>query len=117
MFSAKVAFALLLDRVALRDQWAKIATITAITAWTVFSLFTFAFQCPFPHPWVFELEKCSTHGNLLYSVVLLNAITDVLLAFWVVPTIWKLRLNRADRALTIILFSMRTMSEPNPESY
>ena len=110
MLSTKVAFALLLDRVAPMDRWAKVITLSAV-AWAVFSLFALAFQCPLPHPWVFEPAKCPTHGKLLYAIVSLNALTDVALSLWIVPIAWHLRIDRAGRGLVIILFGLKTMYE------
>lgn len=107
MLSAKTAVALLSDRVAPRTQRAKTSTLTCITAWAILSLFALAFQCPFPHPWVFQPVQCATHGKLLYPVVVFNSLTDVFLALWIVPTIWKLRTAWRDRLLVIFLFGLR----------
>lgn len=107
MFSAKTAVALLSDRVAPRKSWVKISTLTSIAAWTVFSFVTLAFQCPFPQPWVFQPAQCPTHGKLLYPIIVFNAFTDVFLALWIVPTVWKLRMAWRDRVLVIFLFGLR----------
>jgi len=107
MFSAKTAIALLSDRVAPRKRRDKISTLTCIAAWTIFSLFALAFQCPFPQPWVFQPAQCPTQGKLLYPIVVFNAIIDVFLALWIVPTVWKLQMAWRDRLLVVFLFGLR----------
>jgi hypothetical protein len=92
MSCAKTAFALLLYRVILGGRWTKIAALSFIGAWAAFSLFTPAFQCPFPRPWVFEPAQCLIHGKLLYPIIAFNCITGIELSLWVVPSIWGLRM-------------------------
>ena len=107
MLSAKTSMALLSDRVAPRNVWAKASALTSFAAWAVFSLFALAFQCPLPRPWVFQPAQCPSHGNLLYPIIAINALTDVILALWIIPIVWKLRMARRDRVLVAILFGLR----------
>ena len=43
----------------------------------------------------------------MITVILTNMITDVMLAVWIVPTVWKLALEKELRVLATILFGMR----------
>jgi len=107
MTSSKTAIALLSDRVAPRLPWTKISTLISIIAWAIFSFFALAFQCPIPQPWVFQPDQCPTHGRLLYPIIVFNILSDVFLALWIVPTVWKLRMAWNDRLLVIFLFGLR----------
>jgi len=99
--------ALLLNRVAPRKPWVKISTLVAITAWSIFSIFALAFQCPLPHPWIFQPAQCPSHGNLLYPIIIFNALTDIVLALGIVPNVWNLQMIAKDRNLVMILFGLR----------
>ena len=107
MTFSKTAIALLSDRVAPRLPWTKISTLISIITWAIFSFFALAFQCPFPQPWVFQPDQCPTHGRLLYPIIVFNILSDVFLALWIVPTVWKLRMAWNDRLLVIFLFGLR----------
>ncbi|ORY19758.1 hypothetical protein BCR34DRAFT_551640 [Clohesyomyces aquaticus] len=104
---AKASVVLLSDRVAPRKPLPFYLMLGLIGAWTVFSIFATAFQCPLPHPWVYVPSKCPSHGNLQYPIITLNILTDALLATWILPTLWKLLMDLERRVTVIVLFGSR----------
>jgi hypothetical protein len=78
-----------------------------VSVWTVFSLFALLFQCGAVHPWVYTPQKCA--GDVWYPVIVLNVISDGVLAFFFAPTLWKLQTSRTQRLRVMSLFAVRLM--------
>lgn len=79
----------------------------AIAFWTVFSILSLALQCKLPRPWVYSPQKCAGAGALWYPVVVLNLLTDAVLAFLFAPVLWRLKMSRKQRLTITSLFSIR----------
>lgn len=79
----------------------------AVLIWTVFSVFTIAFQCGLPQPWIFLLDKCAANGRLWYVILALDAATDVVLATFFLPVIWRLQMEHSIRSTVTLLFAAR----------
>ena len=80
-----------------------------VVIWGTFSFLALAFQCQLPEPWVFVPSQCNTHGRLQYPVIILNILTDGVLAMGMLPTIWKLNLGLNIRVTVMILFGIRLL--------
>jgi hypothetical protein len=104
---AKVSVLLLSERVVPQSFRANLGISLAIVFWACFSIFAVAFQCPLPSPWNLTPSECPTHGKLLYPIIIFNALTDTVLAFWVIPRVWKLNMSRKFRVLVCALFLTR----------
>ncbi|KAF2503218.1 hypothetical protein BU16DRAFT_588866 [Lophium mytilinum] len=75
--------------------------------WILFSVFTVAFQCGFPSPWVFSKSKCTAGGNLYYIVIVLNIITDAIISTFFLPVVWKLQMSKRERTNVSTIFASR----------
>ena len=80
-----------------------------VGVWGIFSFLSLAFQCQLPKLWVFVPSQCNTHGLLQYPVIILNILTDGILATSMLPTIWKLQLRRNIRVTVMLLFGIRLL--------
>lgn len=69
--------------------------------------FLVAFQCDPPRTWALDPSSCSTGGRAHYGAIGLNIFTDVILAFWIVPTIVALQAARSKKAVVIALVVSR----------
>ncbi|KAF2467216.1 uncharacterized protein BDR25DRAFT_305654 [Lindgomyces ingoldianus] len=104
---AKTSVVLLSDRVAPRPPVPFYLMLGLIAVWTIFSIFATAFQCSLPHPWVYVPSECPSRGSLQYPIIILNIITDAILATWILPTLWKLLMDVERRITVIVLFGSR----------
>ncbi|KAF2761966.1 hypothetical protein EJ05DRAFT_482769 [Pseudovirgaria hyperparasitica] len=86
--------------------WSRVLS-AAIVIWTVFSVFTIAFQCGFPDPWIQSHDRCAAHGSLYYAIISLNIATDGFLAFFFIPAIWKLQMRAMTKRTVTLLFASR----------
>ena len=107
--AAKTSVVLLFRRIASTAHSSYYITVSLVAGWAIFSFFAMAFQCSKPAPWVFLPALCYTHGYLQYPVIVLNMLTDVLLAFGVSLTIWNLQMRKPTRIYLICLFGSRIM--------
>ncbi|KAK3650388.1 hypothetical protein LTR56_006367 [Elasticomyces elasticus] len=80
----------------------------SILAWALFALFSSAFQCGLPEPWVYTPWRCH-HGGLVYAVLALNILTDACLAVLLVPTVWRLQMKRTLRISVCVFFASRIL--------
>lgn len=78
-----------------------------IAFWTAFSVLSIALQCKMPRPWVYSPERCAGAGALWYPIVVLNMLTDAILAFLFAPVLWRLKMSREQRLTITSLFSIR----------
>jgi len=107
MTLSKVSSALLIERVATQTRWPRIFLYGMIVAYAMFSIFTISFQCGIPE-WTTQSVQCG-HMSLVIAGIVLNMATDLALAFWLVPTLWKLSLDREKIISAVLLFGMRAM--------
>ncbi|KAF2457054.1 hypothetical protein BDY21DRAFT_33098 [Lineolata rhizophorae] len=87
--------------------WRFVSILSSIVAWSLFGLFAVAFQCGLPDPWTVPSPTCSTGGALFYPVGALNIATDALLAGFIMPFAWSLKLQRSSKVLVCTLFGSR----------
>lgn len=78
-----------------------------IGVYFLFSIFATAFQCGAHQPWILYPSTCPTHGDVRYAVIGLNMATDVMLALWILPSLWKLNMSQANRVVVMTLFGAR----------
>ncbi|KAF2742082.1 hypothetical protein M011DRAFT_490828 [Sporormia fimetaria CBS 119925] len=71
------------------------------------SLALIAFQCQLPKPWVLIPLSCSTSARVHYATTASNIATDVLVAVWITPDIWRLNMPRSRRLVVVSLFLSR----------
>jgi hypothetical protein len=107
MGSAKVSVVMLFRRITPTANRSNYILLACVGSWMIFSILAVAFQCQLPDPWVFVPSECMTHGNVQYPVVILNMVTDTLLATSILPTLWKLKTMRATRIAVMMLFASR----------
>ncbi|KAF2192734.1 hypothetical protein K469DRAFT_654560 [Zopfia rhizophila CBS 207.26] len=107
MALAKTSVVFLSDRVAPQEPRPYYIMLGLVAIWTILSIFATAFQCSLPHPWVYVPSKCPSHGNLQYPIIVLNIVTDALLATWILPTVWGLIMETGKRVTVIVLFGSR----------
>ena len=104
---AKMSVVLLFKRLAFPQRTRHYGLFGMVIVWAIFSLFVLAFQCPLPEPWVFNPPNCFSHGNLLYPIIVLNILTDGVLAIFILPVIWKLNMAKGTRVTVMVLFGSR----------
>lgn len=107
MVFAKLSSALLIERVVPQTRRAKIILFGMITIFAIFSIFALSFQCGIPE-WTAHSLQCR-NGGLAIAVVGLNMTTDLFLAFWMVPVLWKLSLDKEKSFAAATLFGVRAM--------
>lgn len=78
-----------------------------IVAWSVFSVFAVAFECGLPQ-WSVKSMQCG-NGGLLVSVIVLNMVTDLILAAWIFPTLWSISLDQEKFITATLLFGARAV--------
>jgi hypothetical protein len=105
MLGAKLSIVLLYQRLA-PSQASKgmLFLYGSIGVWAVFAILAQSFQCG-AHV-AFTPEQCLS-GNLQYPSIILNIISDGLLAFWMAPRFWSLQGAVSSRIIPIILFGLR----------
>lgn len=108
-WAAKVSFLQLCERVAPREPRDLHIVTGMVYFWGLFSILAIAFQCGLPDPWVFDPSDCPTKGFMYYPVIIMNMITDLVLATWILPTLWNLLLDQDRRILVVMLFGSRFM--------
>ncbi|RMZ84350.1 hypothetical protein DV738_g563, partial [Chaetothyriales sp. CBS 135597] len=108
-FLAKFAVVLLIEQIADDFATKKSSYLikAAIGTWSLFSLFTIAFQCNIRQPWEFTRTNCAAGGKLYYLIITGTIATDCVLALYFIPVIWKLRLTRSIRLMISSFFSLR----------
>jgi hypothetical protein len=104
---AKASVILLSERVIPQSFRANFGISLVVVIWGIFSIFAVAFQCPLPSPWNLTPSECPTQGKLLYPIIIFNALTDTVLAVWVVPKVWRLNMSRKFRVVVCALFATR----------
>jgi hypothetical protein len=105
MLGAKISIVLLYQRLA-PQQASKgmLFLYGCIGVWAVFAILAQSFQCG-GHV-IFTPEQCLS-GSLQYPSIVLNIISDGLLAFWMAPRFWGLQGAAESRIIPIILFGLR----------
>jgi len=109
MGAAKISVAMLFKRIASPARSFFVVPLSLAAIWVMFSVFSLAFQCSSSEPWVFQPSHCSTHGYLQYAVIVLNMLTDTMLSFGVLPTVWRLQMQKSTRMLLVCLFASRIL--------
>ncbi|KAK5702998.1 hypothetical protein LTR97_003944 [Elasticomyces elasticus] len=106
---AKCAVVLMVERIAseLSTKKLSLALKAVIGIWTVFSIFTIAFQCGVPRPWEFTHDKCAAHGKLYYVIIAGDMATDGILACYIIPTVVELQMSRYLKISVSSLFMTR----------
>ena len=80
-----------------------------ILAWVLFGVFAIAFQCGLPLSTHYTPGRCAG-GALWYPVIIINALTDVALAFSFFPVIMDLAMQKQTKIRVGCLLSIRLMS-------
>jgi hypothetical protein len=109
MAFSKISIVMLLKRITQILSNSYKFSLAMVAIWGIFSFLSLAFQCQLPTPWVFVPSQCNTRGLLQYPVIILNVLTDAILATSMLPTIWKLQLRRNLRVTVMILFGIRLL--------
>jgi hypothetical protein len=107
MAIAKLSSALLIERVVPQTRKAKATLFGMTAAWAVYSTFAMSFQCGLPQ-WTVHSLQCE-NGGLFLSVMVLNILTDLILASWIIPTLWKSSLDKEKSLAAALLFGTRAM--------
>jgi hypothetical protein len=107
MFFAKISVLFLLDRIFVQLS-TKLIVISCLAAWAIFSIIANLVCSPTP-PWMMSQSLCLAHGRLIYPELVFNVLSDAMLAFWIVPSTWKLLMPRKKRLLVIFVFGTRVL--------
>ncbi|PVI02260.1 hypothetical protein DM02DRAFT_670697 [Periconia macrospinosa] len=105
MSFAKCSSAFLTSRIASQSRCEQLILFGTVALWTLSSLLLFGLQCGLPRPWS-NVPACS-RGGPVFTVIALNMLSDALLAWWIVPIIRPLKIDRERRRSVIILFASR----------
>lgn len=110
MTLSKISSAFLIERVATQKGWRRIGLYGMIATYAIFSLFSISFECGIPE-WTTRSLQCG-QAPLLITGIALNMMTDLALAFWIVPTLWHLSLDKEKVKSAVTLFGVRAMYVP-----
>jgi hypothetical protein len=80
-----------------------------VLVWTVFSVLALAFQCGLQQPWVYTADRCLGRGALWYPVVLLNLLTDLVIATLFIPVIRTLQMDLSRQLKIGSMFGSRIL--------
>ncbi|PVH92082.1 hypothetical protein DM02DRAFT_663293 [Periconia macrospinosa] len=105
MSFAKCSSAFLTCRVAPQSPREQLVLFGTVALWTLSSLLLFGLQCGLPKPWS-NVLVCS-RGGPVFTVIVLNMLSDALLAWWIVPIIRRLKIDRERRRSVVTLFASR----------
>ena len=75
--------------------------------WGALSVFAIAFECGATKPWIYKQQRCK--GDIWYGVVALNLATDLALATFFIPVLWKVQASVAMRLKVISLLGIRIL--------
>ncbi|KAK5127956.1 hypothetical protein LTR85_005073 [Meristemomyces frigidus] len=104
---AKLSVAFLYERLAPRQDKRGIAILlSCVGAWIVFAFIGTAFAC---NAKLSYTANCTTDGYLSFPIIVTDLVTDAMLAFWMVPRVYKLQASRQHRIIPILLMSMRIL--------
>lgn len=112
MTLSKISSAFLIERVATQTRWRRIALYGMIATYAIFSLFSVFFECGLPE-WTTHSLQCG-QAPIIITGIALNMITDLALAFWIMPTLWQLSLDKEKVQSAVMLFGVRAMYVPSP---
>jgi hypothetical protein len=105
--AAKISVAFLFERIAPRqDKRGVTILLAAIGVWVVLAVFGTAFSCSGHVSWD---AKCTSGSWVAFPIVALDAVTDAMLAFWMVPRIWGLQAKLEHRLVPILLMASRAL--------
>ncbi|KAF1850577.1 uncharacterized protein K460DRAFT_273747 [Cucurbitaria berberidis CBS 394.84] len=107
MTFAKLSSAFLVGRVVPQTRKAKAILFGMIATWGIFSIGSVGFECGLPK-WTIESRQCG-NGPFLVSVIVYNIVTDLVLAGWIVPTLWSVSLNKEKCISATLLFGARAI--------
>ncbi|KAF2189374.1 hypothetical protein K469DRAFT_626338 [Zopfia rhizophila CBS 207.26] len=111
MYFAKLSVVLLFERLWVPSLHSKSIKNLAFgtTIWFLFSFLAHSFQCGLPHPWMFDPKTCSVGGGINYPIIITNALTDAVLALWIIQPIRKSNIHPRNRTIVILLFATRLL--------
>ncbi|KAF2265887.1 hypothetical protein CC78DRAFT_615447 [Lojkania enalia] len=104
---AKTSTAFLLDRVAPQSRRKTAFLFGMVAFWAIYSIFAFGLQCGFPKPW-HNVPTCA-YGGPVFSVIVLDMVSDAILAWWIFPIIRKMELKNGERRVFAIVFGSRAL--------
>ncbi|KAK6424682.1 hypothetical protein LTR95_016355 [Oleoguttula sp. CCFEE 5521] len=78
-----------------------------IACWTIFSLFAVAMQCGIKQPWLSTTATCTKQDALWYTITVLHACTDIILAVLPIPIIAGLQMAARSRWTVCCLLATR----------
>ncbi|KAI0581168.1 hypothetical protein Ptr902_07412 [Pyrenophora tritici-repentis] len=107
MTLSKISSAFLIERVATQTRWPRMVLYGMIVVYALFALFGVSFQCGLP-VWTTHSLQCG-QAPILLTGIALNIVTDIALAFWLVPTLWKLSLDKEKIMSAGMLFGVRAI--------
>lgn len=104
---AKLSSVYLMERVTPQSRKVKTVLYGMIAVWAVSSVFAVFIQCGLPQR-AAKSPQCHA-GSLVITTIMLNIVTDLILAAWILPTILSVSLDREKCKTAAILFGARAM--------
>lgn len=105
--AAKLSVAFLYERLAPRQDKRGIAILlSTIGVWIVAAVFGTAFACGVQIDYE---ASCPAGGWVDFAILILNFLTDLMLAVWMIPRLWQLQARLEDRILPIMLMGSRIL--------
>ncbi|KAE8373828.1 hypothetical protein BDV26DRAFT_271081 [Aspergillus bertholletiae] len=80
-------------------------TVGLIGAWTMFAFFGIAFQCKFPHPWLYTPDRCT--GTILYPISAIHIVTELIIITIPFIMMSNVQMTPAKRMKILCSFSAR----------
>jgi hypothetical protein len=105
--AAKLSVVYLYERLVPRQDKRGIRLLMIIIGvWIMIALFSTAFACGVSIDYA---DSCPSGGWVDVIVLILNFLTDLMLAVWMIPRLWKLQARVEDRVLPIMLMGSRVL--------
>jgi hypothetical protein len=94
-------------------RMANLALGGVIVGWIVVGLFTTAFQCPLPDPWLVDrAHRCSSRGPIFVFNGVMNILTDVGLCVLPIMMMWHVQAKLRKKVIVTALFGSRVLFVP-----
>lgn len=109
MAFSKASIALLIRRLSVYHSSFFRASLPIVTVgiWAIFSLFASIFQCNLPNPWTGSPKDCPAREVLWSAILVLNIVSDALLAVYIIPGVSRLNMPKPVRLTIVGLFACR----------
>ncbi|KAJ5385293.1 hypothetical protein N7517_003204 [Penicillium concentricum] len=78
-----------------------------VVGWSIFAIFSTAFQCELPDVWLYSPERCVGKGALLYPIAVINILTEIIIVVLPFVMMQHVQMAQDKRVKILCSFSLR----------